>query len=138
MNEFFGTLGVCADMNGDVGQQWLALYAQRSDVEAPILANSLLVKVKDTAIPAGYKTGIHMFGSDTAANLNNELYDWNASAPSVMVYFKTDASAAKPSAAGSNFAAGNLSLAGAAGLGGGAVITALASTAAGKKKKKAA
>ena len=37
--------------------------------------------------------------------------------------------------AGSNFTAGNLALAGAAGLGIGAVITALASKAVGKKKK---
>ena len=81
----------------------------------------------------GYKTGIHMFGSETAFNLNSELYDWNKDAPSVMVYYKTDAAAAPT--AGSNFTAGNLALAGAAGLGIGAVITALASKAVGRKKK---
>ncbi len=53
-----------------------------------------------------------------------------------MVYYKTDAAAAPT--AGSNFTAGNLALAGAAGLGIGAVITALASKAVGKKKKNAA
>ena len=138
-DEFFKTLGTCADMNGDVGRQWLALYAQKSDVEAPILASSLLVKVDDKNVPAGYKTGIHMFGSDTAFNLNNELYDWNSSAPSVMVYFKTAGAAKKTAGAtGSSFTAGNLALAGIAGLGIGAVATALATKAAGRKKKTAA
>ncbi|MBR6702828.1 MAG: hypothetical protein IKI78_06765, partial [Clostridia bacterium] len=136
-DEFYKTLGTSADRNGDVGKQWLALYAQKSEASAPILADSLLVKVKDTNIPAGYKTGIHMFGSKTAANLNNELYDWNKSAPSIMVYFKT-AEATTPGSAGSNFTAGNLALAGVAGLAVGAVITALASKAVGKKKKSAA
>ena len=123
-------------MNGDVGKQWLALYAQKSEVAAPILASSLLVKVKDTNIPAGYKTGIHLFGSGSAANLNNELYDWNSGAPSIMIYFKT-AEAAKPGAAGSNFTAGGLAVAGVAGLGIGAVVTALASKVVSKKKKTA-
>ena len=54
-----------------------------------------------------------------------------------MVYFKTD-EAVNPGAAGSNFTAGSLALAGVAGLGIGAVVTALASKAAGKKKKTAA
>ena len=122
-------------MNGDVGQQWLALYAQKSNAEAPIIANSLLVKVKDTNIPAGYTTGIHMFGTKSAANLNSELYDWNKSAPSVMVYFKVDTAAEKPAPTASTFTAGNLALAGVAGLAVGAVVTALASKAVCRKKK---
>ena len=91
-DEFYKTLGTCADMNGDVGKQWLALYAQKSTTFAPILASSLLVKVDSADVPAGYTTGIHMFGSASAFNLNSELYDWNKSAPSVMVYFKTESS----------------------------------------------
>lgn len=52
--------------------------------------------------------------------------------------FKTDASAAKPSSTGSNFTAGSLAIAGVAGLGIGAVITAVAAKAVGRKKKTAA
>ncbi len=137
-DEFFGTLGTCADMNGDVGKQWLALYAQKSDALPPILASSLIVKVNDKNIPADYKTGIHMFGSSSAFNLNNELYDWNKDAPSVMIYFKADEAAAKPASTASNFSAGNLALAGVAGLAVGAVVTALASKAVGRKKEQAA
>ena len=139
-DEMYDVLGETADLNGDVGKQWLALYAQKSDVEAPILASSLVVRVGDTNIPAGYKTGIHMFGASTAFNLNNELYDWNKDAPSIMVYFKVDEAAAETgtNAAGSTFTAGNLALAGVAGLAVGAVVTALASKAVGRKKKSAA
>ncbi len=135
-DEFFKVLDTLADMNGDVGSQWLALYAAKNEAAAPILASSLLVKINDTNIPAGYTTGIHMFGSATAFNLNSELYDWNKDAPGVMVYFKVDTAAAKTaSAAGSNFTAGNLALAGIGGMALGAVISALAVSASGRKKK---
>ncbi len=138
-DEFYNNLGTCADINGDVGRQWLALYAQKSDVAAPIIASSLLVKISDTNIPAGYTTGIHMFGSGSAFNLNSEIYDWNKDAPGIMVYFKTDAAAAKtPGTAGSNFTAGNLALAGIGGMALGAVVSAFAVSSANKKKSKKA
>ena len=133
-DEFYSVLGVCADMNGDVGKQWLALYAVRNEAMEPILASSLKVVVNDKQLPAGYETGIHMFGSDAAFNLNSSLYDWNNSAPSVYVYFQTDDSSAA-SAAGSNFTVGTLALSGGAGIVLGAVATALAMRT--KKKKKA-
>jgi hypothetical protein len=136
----YDVLEETADLHGDVGKQWLALYAQKSDAMPPILASSLIVKVNDKNIPAGYKTGVHMFGSSSAFNLNNELYDWNKDAPSIMIYFKVDEAAAGTgtNAAGSTFTAGNLALAGVAGLAVGAVVTALASKAVGRKKKSAA
>ena len=131
-------LGTCADVNGDVGRQWLALYVQKNEALAPILADSLIVRVNDTDLPAGYSTGIHMFGSGSAFNLNSELYDWNKSAPGVFVYFKVDTAAAKPGATGAVFTLGNLALAGTAGLGIGAIVSALAVKAFGKKKKNSA
>ncbi len=138
-DEMYNNLGTCADMNGDVGKQWLALYAQKSDVSAPILADSLLVKVNDSSVPAGYTTGIHMFGSGSAFNLNSELYDWNKDSPSVMVYFRTDTKTAKTAnTSASNFSAGSLALALGAGLALGAVISGFAVSAAGKKKNKKA
>ena len=134
-DEFYKTLGTCADMNGDVGKQWLALYVQKSDVFPPILADSLIAVKGKSDIPAGYKTGIHMFGSGAAFNLNSGLYDWNKDAPGIYVYFKVDSSAAKSASAGSSFTAGNLAISGVAGLGIGAVACALVSKAAGRKKK---
>ncbi len=133
--EFYNMLGTCADMNGDVGKQWLALYEQRSDTSSPVIADSLMVKVNDNNVPAGYTTGIHMFGSSAAFNLNNELFDWNKDAPGVYVYFKTDTSAKPANATGSTFSSGALALTGGAGLGIGAFVSALAVKAAGKKRK---
>ena len=130
-------LGDCADLNGDVGQQWLALYACWDNKACqPILADSLKVVVDSTEIPAGYETGIHMFGSETAFNLNNKLYDWNQSAKSVFVYFKIDENAPVKEAgtSGSAFSGGWIALAAVLGIGLGAVITAVSMTAVRKKK----
>ena len=123
-DEFYKVLGNRADMNGDVGKQWLALYSVKKNLMEPILASSLKVVKGNAQIPAGYETGIHMFGTEAAFNLNSSLYDWNDDAESVYIYFQTDDTAA--STTGSNFTAGTLALSGGAGLALGSVITALA------------
>lgn len=133
-DEMFGVLGNCSDINGDVGRQWLALYAVKNEVMDPILVSSLKVVVGNTQIPAGYETGIHMFGTDAAFNLNSSLYDWNNDAESVYVYFQTDDTAVGTT--GSNFTGGTLALSGGAGLVLGAVITALAMKTRKKSDKK--
>ena len=127
----FDEIGAVADMNGCVGKQWLVLYAVKNEAMNPILASSLRVVVGNAEIPAGYKTGIHMFGTASAFNLNSNLYDWNDSAKSIFVYFKTDDSAA--STTGTSFTGGTLALAGGAGIAIGAVATAFAMKS--KKKK---
>ena len=129
--EFYETLGTCADLNGDVGSQWLALYVNKNEVMDPILADSLVAVVDSTEIPSGYKTGIHMFGSEAAFNLNNPLYDWNQKAPGVYVYFKTDDGSAP--ATGTNLSGGSAVIIGAAGAAVGAVATGIISN---KRKKK--
>ncbi|MBO7401230.1 MAG: hypothetical protein J6U75_08495, partial [Clostridia bacterium] len=131
--EYFSVLGTGADMNGDVGKQWLALYAVKKELMEPILASSLKVVVGNAQIPAGYETGIHMFGSDAAFNLNSSLYDWNNDAPSVYVYFQTD-DVGSASIAGAGFTAGTLALSGGAGIALGSIVTALFM----KKKKNGA
>ncbi|MBO4893670.1 MAG: hypothetical protein J5562_01990 [Clostridia bacterium] len=137
-DSYFNDIGTCADLNGCVNPQWLALYAQRKDTDAPILADSLTVVVGSSKVPEGYTKGIHMFGEAAVANLNSKLYCWNQSAKSVMIYFKTDTSAAAAGAAGSNFSTGSLAIAGGAGLAIGALVSGLAVSAAGKKKAKKA
>ena len=133
--EYFSVLGTGSDLNGDVGKQWLALYAVKKELMEPILASSLKAVVGNAQIPAGYETGIHMFGTEAAFNLNSSLYDWNNDAPSVYVYFQTDEVAGKAAnAAGATFTAGTLALSGGAGLAIGSVVTALFM----KKKKKSA
>ena len=129
----------CADLNGDVGQQWLALYACKNNkVMQPILADSLKAVVKSTEIPAGYTTGIHMFGQETAFNLNNVNYDWNQSAPKIFVYFKIDTEAPAAATSGSAFSGGWIALAAVAGIAVGAVGAALTMTSIKKKKEDAA
>lgn len=111
-----------ADMNGDVGSQWLALYYVKNESMEPILSNSFKVVIDSKEVPAGYTKGIHMFGTDSVLNLNNALYSWNKSAKSIMVYFKTDENA---STAGSNFTTGTVAIAGGCGIIIGAVVSAL-------------
>ena len=130
-DEMYKNLGICSDMNGDVGRQWLALYAVKKDLMEPILASSLKVVTGSAQIPAGYETGIHMFGTDAAFNLNSSLYDWNNEATSVYVYFNSDDTAV--STTGSDFTGGALALSGGAGFVLGAALSAIAFNV--KKKK---
>ena len=132
-DEKYSEIGEFADLNGDVGAQWLALYAASNSNEQPILADSLIAVVNDKDVPAGYQTGIHMFGSDVAFNLNTYPYDWNKSAPSVMVYFKRDDTPQKTAA---NFTGGMLALASGGGILLGAVITMIGITLPKKKEEK--
>jgi len=137
----YKALDDCADLNGEVGQQWLALYVCKNpDEMQPILADSLKVVVGSNNIPAGYDNrGIHMFGSESAFNLNNKLYDWNQSAKSVFVYFKLDTSVTPgASTSGSAFSGGVMALIGVGCAGLGAALTALCMTAYGKRKKEPA
>ena len=133
-DSYFNDIGACADLNGCVNPQWLALYVQKNDSLAPILAKSLKVVVDSSAVPAGYSTGIHMFGEGAAFNLNSKLYCWNQSAKSVMVYYRTEQILSY--ATSSNFSGGTLALSAGGGFLFGAAIAAVAFTAAGKRKKK--
>jgi len=116
-DEWYDILGSSADLNGIVGRQWLALYAAKNENMCPIIADSLKVVVGKTDIPTDYTTGIHMFGSGAAYNLNNTQFVWNNEAPSVFVYFNVDTGvSSEPSTTGSSFSAGYLVLTGVIGL----------------------
>ena len=97
-DEKFKDVGIYADMNGDVGKQWLALYAVKNKAMAPIIADSLIAVINDTDLPPGYTTGIHMFGSDSAFNLNDSKYVWDGNASKIFVYFNVDDEAVSTSA----------------------------------------
>ena len=138
--EYYDMLNVYADLNGDVGREWLALYwAKDLNTGKPIIASSLFVQVGKSGLPEGYTKGIHMFGSGGAANLVNDFYCWNDDVNGIYVFYKTDDTVkpdanTAPGAAGSAFTGGNMILAGGAGLAVGALISGFA-TAAAKKKK---
>jgi hypothetical protein len=138
-DSYFDDIDTCADMNGCVNPQWLALYAAKNEAMSPILASSLKVVVGSSTVPEGYETGIHMFGEKAAFNLNDKHYCWNQSAKSIMVYFKVDKTAASSAGTtGSNFTGGVVALTGVAGIAFGALVSGMAVSYMNKKKGKKA
>ena len=105
-----------ADLNGDAGREWLALYSVKNASGRPILADSFKVVTGDTKVPNGYETGIHMFGTKTAQNLTDNRYTFNDDLNGLYVYFKTEAPRAGEAA--SALSSGMLAL---VGLGSGAL-----------------
>ena len=110
----FSILGDRADLNGDVGRQWLALYAVKYREGEPILANSL--KYVNGNLSGDYATGIHEFGSKVPMNLNKKMYLFADDPPAIYVCFnKADHTVSSllstkkdtPGAAGSLFADGS-------------------------------
>ena len=139
-DSYFKEIGSCADMNGCVNPQWLALYAAKNETMDPILADSFKVIITSSGmaqgVPQGYETGIHMFGDKAAFNLNDKRFCWNQKADSIMVYFKVDKNASSPSTAGTGFLNGYIALAAGCGLIAGATVTLLFMTAAKKRKER--
>ena len=128
------------DLNGDIGTQWLALYAVKYKGGTPILADSLLYQKDDEIVPEGYSTGIHEFGGKAATNLNNKHYLFRDNPPSIKVFFKTEtktveqlAGTTGANATGSIFGGGSVAMSGGVGLVVGALLGALVM---GRRKKK--
>ena len=126
------------DLNGDVGQEWLALYSVKYENGTPILADSLKFK-RGKGVPEGYEQGIHMFGSGSVFNLTHYPYCYKDPYEGTYVYFKTDTVSVKDqTAAGSVFSGGSLAIGAVAGLLVGCVATFLITRFTGKKKKEEA
>ena len=136
--ENYKILGDRNDLNGDVGQEWLALYSVKYENGTPILADSLKFK-RGKGTPEGYEKGIHMFGKGSVFNLTHKPYCYNDPYDGTYVYFKTDTVSVKDqTAAGSVFSGGSLAIGAVAGLLVGCGLTFLITRIAGKKKKKEA
>ena len=104
---FYNQLQNYADLNGDVGRQWLALYYVKYKGQAPIKADSLKVVTGSSSLPSGYERGIHMFGGDTL-NLTDKRYCYNDTNKGTYVYFQVDESVLKSaSLSASNFSTGS-------------------------------
>ena len=106
--DYYEQLQNYADLNGDVGKQWLALYYVRQDGHAPIKADSLKVVTGTNSIPSGYsELGIHNFETTSATNLTSTFYCHNDPNKGTYVYFQLDEAVLKrASVAGSNFSTG--------------------------------
>ena len=127
--------GDAADINADVGKQWLALYVNRSSAKGnPILADSLKLVKGTAAHPEGYTKWLHMFGAPNALKIDDEQYCYRSDNNGMYLYWKDDENAfADANKTASAFGAGYTALSGAGGLALGIAGTAIFT---GKKKKK--
>ena len=131
--------GDVADLNGDFGQEWLALYTVKNTAKGnPILADSLKLQYGNKEMPKGCTVGLHFFTMTNAVDLGDEAYSYNNDKHGVYFFWDSDANAvpADAGATASAFSVGHLALAGACGLVLGLLIAYLISLS--KKKKKAA
>ena len=128
--------GDAADINADVGKQWLALYVNRSAAKGdPIIADSLKLEKGTAAHPEGYTKWLHMFGAPNALKIDDEQYCYRSDNNGMYLYWQGDENAFAKEEAGataSAFNAGYLALSGIGGLALGIAGTALFT---GRKKK---
>ena len=85
--------GDAADINADVGKQWLALYINRSKAKGdPILADSLTLKTGEGSekTPKGYSGCLHMFNEENPVKIDNEEYCYRSDNNGMYLYWKTE------------------------------------------------
>ena len=106
--------GDAADINADVGKQWLALYVNRSEAKgSPILADTLLlrtgkeeiekakaagkstdkVELEAAKMPEGYSGCLHMFMEENPVMIDNEAYSYRSDNEGMYLYWKSDTAA---------------------------------------------
>ena len=122
--------GDAADINADVGKEWLALYVNKSSAKGnPILASTLEIVTNTDKQPENLDGCLHFFGSSAPAKLDDTAYCYTSSTDGMYLYWATDANAFTASA----FNAGYMAIAALGGLALGIVGTTVAMSA--KKKK---
>ncbi|MCR4643985.1 MAG: hypothetical protein K5695_01070, partial [Oscillospiraceae bacterium] len=102
-----------ADLNADLGRQWLCLYTTKDPGKGnPILADSLTYQTGSDAMPAGCTKGLHFFTYDYAMDMADMPYAYNSKMNGVYLFWDTDSNAYTAS----SFTTGQLALAGIGGL----------------------
>ena len=106
-----------ADLNADMGQEWLALYTVKSKNKGnPILADTILLKYgKENNIPERCTTGLHLFNYSSIVDLGDTAWAYNNKKKGVRLYWGEDPEASAPVTAAS-FTRGQLAMAGLIGL----------------------
>ena len=124
--------GKSGDLNAWSAQRWNALYTT-TDKKAgdPIIASSLIVKLKDSEFPSDEHGAVHYFGETAAANVNR--YQFKKTATATYIFYERDHSL---SMTASTFSGGQLVMFTGFGLVGGVAIGSLSVFGAGKIKKK--
>ena len=121
--------GDAADINADVGKQWLALYVNRSSAKGdPILADTLTLQKGSDKKPDNCNGCLHFFTFENAAKLDDTAYCYRDDNKGMYLFWKGDETAfAESTSTGANtsggaastastFNAGYLALAGIGGL----------------------
>ena len=122
-----------ADLNADMGQEWIALYAVKSSNKGdPILADSLTLQYGKDKMPDGCTAGLHLFTYTNVVDLGDTAWAFNNDKKGVRLYWDVDEGAFATETA-SAFGAGQLALAGIGGLILGIAATTLVLT---KKRRK--
>ena len=105
-----------ADLNADMGQEWIALYTVKSqDKGDPILADSLTLQYGSNKAPKGCTKGLHLFTYTNAVDLGDTAWAFNNDKKGVYFFWDADTNAFAADAA-SAFSGGQLALAGIGGL----------------------
>ena len=108
-----------ADLNADMGQEWLALYTVKSENKGyPILADSLTMKYGKSGakMPDGCSKTMHLFTYTSVLDLGDTAWAFNNDKKGVFFYWDEDTSAFPAPETASAFGAGSLALAGIGGL----------------------
>ena len=105
-----------ADLNADMGQEWIALYTVKSESKGdPVLADSLKLQYGDSKTPKGCTQALHLFTYTNAVDLGDTAWAFNNDKKGVYFFWDVDQGAfAKETA--STFSVGTLALAGIGGL----------------------
>ena len=105
-----------ADLNADMGQEWIALYTVKSrDKGDPILADSLTLQYGKKTVPDHCSQKLHLFTYTNAVDLGDTAWAYNNDKKGVYFFWDTDKAAFAAEVA-SAFSGGQLALAGIGGL----------------------
>ena len=117
--------GDAADLNADVGKQWLALYVNRSSAKGnPILADSITVQYGSSGTPKGCTGNLHMFTFTNPVDVGDAAYCFRNDKNGTYLFWDSDKEAYSTStetAGAINY--GYLALAAVGGLALGIVVT---------------
>ena len=117
--------GDAADLNADVGKQWLALYVNRSSAKGnPILADSITVQYGSSGTPKGCTGNLHMFTFTNPVDVGDAAYCFRNDKNGTYLFWDSDKEAYSTStetASAINY--GYLALAAVGGLALGIVVT---------------
>lgn len=112
--------GDVADLNADMGKEWLAVYYVKSESKGyPILADSLKLSYGSSEMPKGCTKALHLFEYTNAMDLGDTAYAYSNEKNGVYFFWNEDTS---PRGQASAFTRGTLAMAGFIGLAAGIII----------------